>query len=161
MIGGRLRSRDGVRVSTYRTIVVGTDGSETSYRAVDRAAELARDAGATLLIACAYNPAQDTARTQDILGPDAYQVVGSSPAEDTVRTAGERAAARGATKIETVTVEGKPAETLRKIARDHGADLIVVGNRGLNTLAGRIIGSVPLDVARHTPIDVLIVHTTS
>jgi nucleotide-binding universal stress UspA family protein len=30
----------------------------------------------------------------------------------------------------------------------------------LNTLAGRILGSVPLDVARHTPADVLIVRTT-
>jgi nucleotide-binding universal stress UspA family protein len=30
----------------------------------------------------------------------------------------------------------------------------------LNTLAGRIIGSVPLDVIRHAPIDVLVVHTT-
>ncbi|MCW2597201.1 MAG: universal stress protein, partial [Jatrophihabitans sp.] len=37
---------------------------------------------------------------------------------------------------------------------------LVVGNRGLNTLAGRILGSVPLDVARHTGTDVLIVHTT-
>jgi nucleotide-binding universal stress UspA family protein len=147
-------------VSTYRTIVVGTDGSETSFRAVDRAAELARDAGARLVIACAYNPAQDTARVEDILGPDAYQVVGSSPAEDTVRTARERAVALGAGEIETVAAEGKPAETLRTIAREHEADLLVVGNRGLNTLAGRIVGSVPLDVARHTPIDVLIVHTT-
>lgn len=147
-------------MSSYRTIVVGTDGSETSYRAVDRAAELARDAGARLVIACAYTPPQDTARVQDILGPDAYQVVGSTPAEETVRTARERALACGAKELETVAVEGRPGETLRKIAQDHGADLLVVGNRGLNTLAGRILGSVPLEVARHTPTDVLIVHTT-
>ena len=40
------------------------------------------------------------------------------------------------------------------------ADLLVVGNKGLNSIAGRILGSVPLDVARHAGIDVLIVHTT-
>jgi nucleotide-binding universal stress UspA family protein len=147
----------------YQSVVVGTDGSETSLRAVDRAAALAYDADATLVIACAYSPSEDKnlARDQDALGADAaYQIVGSAPAEDTVSRARDRAARVGATKIATVVVAGKPAEALRKVAQEHGADLLVVGNRGLNTLAGRIIGSVPLDVARHTLIDVLIVHTT-
>jgi nucleotide-binding universal stress UspA family protein len=146
----------------YNTVVVGTDGSETSFRAVDRAAALAHDAGATLVIACAFVPTVDKnlAHDQDVLGADAYQVVGTAPAEDTVRRARDRAMVMGATKVETVVVQGKPADTLQKVVREHNADLLVVGNRGLNTLAGRIIGSVPLDVARHTPTDVLIVHTT-
>jgi nucleotide-binding universal stress UspA family protein len=152
-------------MGTYKTVVVGTDGSETSFRAVDRAAELARDADATLVIACAYVPqdAKSLAYEQDVLGPDAaWQVVGSAPAEDTVSRARDRAIAAGAraAKVETVVVQGKPADTLKQVVDDHSADLLVVGNRGLNTLAGRILGSVPLDVARHTPVDVLIVHTT-
>jgi nucleotide-binding universal stress UspA family protein len=101
------------------------------------------------------------ARAQDVLGPDAaYQVVGSAPAEDTVSRARDRAVTAGATKLETVVVQGKPGDVLQKVVADSKADLLVVGNRGLNTLAGRIIGSVPLDVARHSSIDVLIVHTT-
>jgi nucleotide-binding universal stress UspA family protein len=147
----------------YTTVVVGTDGSETSFRAVDRAASLARDSDATLLIACAFEPMpdRDVARAQDVLGPDAaHQVVGSAPAEDTVSRARDRATAAGATKLDTVVVQGKPADVLQKVVTDSKADLLVVGNRGLNTLAGRIIGSVPLDVARHSSIDVLIVHTT-
>ncbi len=146
----------------YTTVVVGTDGSETSFRAVDRAAALAHDAGALLVIACAFEPVneRDVAHEQDVLGAEAYQVVGSAPAEDTVSRARDRAAAQGATKVETVVVQGKPADSLQKVAKERSADLLVVGNRGLNTLAGRIIGSVPLDVARHALIDVLIVHTT-
>jgi nucleotide-binding universal stress UspA family protein len=146
----------------YQTVVVGTDGSETSFRAVDRAAALAHDAGAKLVVACAFEPVseREVAHEQDVLGSEAYQVVGSAPAEDTVSRARDRAVAQGATDIDTVVVQGKPADSLQKVAKDHGADLLVVGNRGLNTLAGRIIGSVPLDVARHAPIDVLIVHTT-
>ncbi|MGG7614308.1 universal stress protein, partial [Streptomyces sp. ZG43] len=35
-----------------------------------------------------------------------------------------------------------------------------VGNRGLRSLAGRLLGSVPADIARKAPVDVLIVHTT-
>ncbi len=147
----------------YQTVVVGTDGSETSFRAVDRAATLAHDAGATLVIACAYSPSHDKnlAHDQDVLGPEeAYQIVGSAPAEDTVGRARDRAVKAGATKVETVVVQGKPGDTLPRLVKEHGADLLVVGNRGLNSIAGRILGSVPLDVARHTPVDVLIVHTT-
>jgi len=59
-----------------------------------------------------------------------------------------------------VAVQGKPADTLCRIVAERNADLLVVGNRGLNTLAGRIIGSVPLDVVRRAPVDVLVVHTT-
>ena len=149
-------------MSSYKTILVGTDGSETSLRAVERAAELAADAGASLVIVCAFIPPSDksTAREQDILGAEAYQVVGSAPAEETLRTARERAGAAGASTIETEVVQGRPADSLVGAVKKHSADLLVVGNRGLNSIAGRIIGSVPLDVARHSPIDILIVHTT-
>ena len=149
-------------MTSYTTILVGTDGSETSLRAVERAAELAADAGATLVIVCAYVPPSDksTAREQDILGAEAYQVVGSAPAEETLRVARERAAGAGATKVESEVAQGRPADSLVEAAKKHSADLLVVGNRGLNSIAGRIIGSVPLDVARHSPVDNLIVHTT-
>jgi nucleotide-binding universal stress UspA family protein len=147
-------------MGAYRTIVVGTDGSETSFRAVDRAAALAAQADATLIIACAYFPERPDPRAQDALGDEAYQVMGSAPADDTVSRARDRAAAAGAAKIETEAVQGKPGESLVRVEGERDADLLVVGNRGLNTLAGRIVGSVPLDVVRHAPIDVLIVHTT-
>jgi nucleotide-binding universal stress UspA family protein len=144
----------------YQTIVVGTDGSETSFRAVDRAAVLAAESDATLVIACAYFPEKPDPHTQDVLGDESYQVMGSAPADDTVSRARDRAIAAGATKVDTEAVQGKPSDSLQRVVQSRDADLLVVGNRGLNTLAGRIIGSVPLDVVRHTPIDVLIVHTT-
>ncbi|WP_375486360.1 universal stress protein [uncultured Jatrophihabitans sp.] len=147
-------------MSAYRTVVVGTDGSDTSFAAVERAASLAADSDATLVIACAYLPDKVDTAAQDQLGEDAYQVVGSAPADDTVSRARDRAVAAGATKVELRSVEGKPAATLAKVVSDTDADLLVVGNVGLNTLAGRILGSVPLDVARHARTDVLIVHTT-
>jgi nucleotide-binding universal stress UspA family protein len=150
-------------MAAYQTVVVGTDGSDSSYLAVDRAAGIAADSGATLVIACAYHPARadDVSRAQDEMGADvAYQVVGSTPAEETVRTAAERAKRAGAATIETVVVDGEPVPTLTKVVRDRSADLLVVGNRGLNTLAGRILGSVPAEAARKSKVDVLIVHTT-
>ncbi|HEV2782063.1 MAG TPA: universal stress protein [Actinophytocola sp.] len=150
-------------MAAYQTIVVGTDGSDSSFRAVDRAALIAADTGATLVIVSAYHPAraEDLARVQDQLGQDvAYQVVGSTPAEEAVRTASERARAAGATKVDTVVVDGEPVPTLARVVAERAADLLVVGNRGLNTLAGRILGSVPSEAARKSRVDVLIVHTT-
>lgn len=146
----------------YKTIVVGTDGSRSSYAAVDRAAAVAASCDATLVIACAYFPArqEDVDKAQDVLGDEAYQVVGSAPAEETLHAARERAAAQGSQRVETVAVQGEPVSNLLKVLKDQSADLLVVGNRGLNTLAGRILGSVPSEVARKSSSDVLIVHTT-
>lgn len=146
----------------YQTVLVGTDGSDTSFLAVDRAARLAGDAGALLLIVSAYRPDDDSslAREKDLLGSDAYQLVGSAPAEDNVGRARDRAAAAGASRVETLTVKGDPVDVLRQVAEERRVELIVVGNRGLNRLGGRILGSVPADIARRAGTDVLIVHTT-
>ena len=148
-------------MGAYQTVLVGTDGSDSSYRAVDRAAEIARDATARLVIVCAYEPAtpREVAAAGDVLGDEAFSVVGSAPAEETLRTAAERAAARGAGKIERVAVAGEPVKSLVSALEEHHADLLVIGNRGLNTLAGRLLGSVPAAVSRRSPCDVLIVHT--
>jgi nucleotide-binding universal stress UspA family protein len=153
-----------VSESAYRTVVVGTDGSESSLRAVARAGALAGACGATLVIACAYLPPEsdprDVAAAQDALRDDAYQVVGSHPAEDTVRTAAERAGAAGAKDVKTLAVQGSPVETLLDVVRRENADLLVVGNRGLAGIKGRLLGSVPADATRRSGVDVLVVHTT-
>lgn len=149
-------------MTAYRTIVVGTDGSATSFAAVDRAATVAADSNAELVIVCAYTPARrdDTAEVDDVLKYEAFLVHGSTPADETLRAAEDRAAKAGAGKIRLIATDGAPVDVLRQAAKDVGADLLVVGNRGLNTLSGRILGSVPAEVARRAGVDVLIVHTT-
>lgn len=151
-------------MSAYRTVVVGTDGSESSLLAVRRAGALAGACGARLLIVCAYLPARaderEARRAQEQLGEDAVQVVGPAPAEDTVRAAAEAALAAGAGEVDQVAVVGSPVETLIDVVTRAQADLLVVGNRGLNSLRGRLMGSVPADVTRRSAVDVLVVHTT-
>jgi nucleotide-binding universal stress UspA family protein len=149
-------------MGSYKKIVVGTDGSDTSLRAVDRAGALAGDAAAELIIVCAYEPAsrEEVKAASDALKEDAYQVVGSAPAESVLRDAADRARSGGAAKIDTIAVQGSPVEVLGDTVEDRNADLLVVGSVGLNTLSGRILGSVPQSVARRAGVDVLIVHTT-
>ncbi|WP_433755947.1 universal stress protein [Nocardia sp. CA-135398] len=148
-------------MTAYRTIVVGTDGSDSSYVAVDKAASLAAAAGATLVVACAYYPTddRDVAAAADVLKDEAYQVRGSAPTNEILRTARGRATAEGAKEIVERAIVGEPVESLLALVKEVEADLLVVGNRGLNTLAGRLLGSVPSDVARKSRSDVLIVHT--
>ncbi len=147
-------------MGAYQTVAVGTDGSESSFRAVDRAATIAADAGARLLIICAYRPHRDTEGEQALGEDAAFHVVGSTPAEETLRDARERASPTGSLEIDTVAVEGDAIERVIEVVTDRKADLVVVGNRGLNSLAGRLLGSVPQGISRRAGADVLIVHTT-
>lgn len=149
-------------MGSYRTILVGTDGSDSSFRAVEAAARLAADTGGTLLLASAYHPMPERERLTagDQLGDLAYKVQGSTPAEDALRAARERAVEAGARDIDQVAVQGDAVDVLTRVARDRAADLMVVGNRGLNSLAGRILGSVPANLSHRSPCDILIVHTT-
>ena len=81
-------------MSGYTTVLVGTDGSESSFRAVDRAAAVARDAGATLLLVCAYRPmsAREVQDAADALGGESYKVSGSTPARSSVKATTSSAA---------------------------------------------------------------------
>ncbi|WP_449064861.1 universal stress protein [Planomonospora algeriensis] len=147
----------------YRTVVVGTDGSPSSFRAVSAAASLAAATGATLVLACAYLPMRERDRSAaaDLLGELSYKVSGSTPAEDALRAAREHAVAAGASAIELAAEEGDPVDVLVSLADRLRADLLVVGNRGLNSLTGRLLGSVPSSVSQRAECDVLIVRTTS
>jgi nucleotide-binding universal stress UspA family protein len=60
--------------------------------------------------------------------------------------------------VEVHASTGSPAEAIVKVAEQEGADLIVVGNKGMKG-ARRILGSVPNTVAHAAPCSVLIVDT--
>jgi len=147
-------------MSAYRTVVVGTDGSDSSFRAVDRAAQIA-GADARLIIASAYLPQHDDTRAADALGDESYKVSGTAPIYAILQDAKERAHAAGAKNVEERSIVGAPVDALVKLAEDEKADLLVVGNVGLSTIAGRLLGSVPANVSRRAKVDVLIVHTTN
>jgi nucleotide-binding universal stress UspA family protein len=147
-------------MSSYKTVVVGTDGSDSSLRAVDRAGALAAGPDAKLVIATAYFPSHDDSRAADVLKDEGYKLSGNAPIYAILREAKDRAKAAGATTIEEKAVVGAPVDALVDLAEEVKADLLVVGNVGLSTIAGRLLGSVPANVSRRSKIDVLIVHTT-
>ena len=143
----------------YGMVVVGTDGSDSALSAVERAAEISNASGAAVLVVCAYSAM--TRREQAVavaqLGDTRFdQVIGEEAA---LAAACKRAQECGATRVEPRRVEGDAVHVLLQVAEDRAADLIVVGNRGINTRLGRILGSVPSVVSQRAPCDVLIAHT--
>jgi nucleotide-binding universal stress UspA family protein len=66
----------------------------------------------------------------------------SSVATDVLQKARERATSLGARRVEIETRTGPVAETIIEIAREEGADAIVVGKRGHGRVAGLLLGSV-------------------
>lgn len=127
----------------YATIVVGTDGSARAAQAVDQAAALAQAYGSTLHVVHAYQG------TQGPVVRKAKQVAD--------RLQGELAD-RGV-EVQTHTMLGHPADAVLDLAFTCGADLIVVGNRGMAG-KGRILGSVPNAIAHSAHCTVLIVPTS-
>jgi nucleotide-binding universal stress UspA family protein len=146
----------------FRSIVVGTDGSETARKAVDEAIDLAKSVGAAVCLVSAYEPVpQARLREEAKQMPEDIQWMVSpreevdatlSDAADTVREAG--------LEVEQFAREGDPADAILDVAEERGADLIVVGNKGMTGARRFLLGSVPNRVSHHAPCSVLIVRTT-
>jgi nucleotide-binding universal stress UspA family protein len=143
----------------FKTIVVGADDSPTAADAVGVAMDLAKLCGAELHIVTAYKPERAKPPRSEGLPAEVRYSLSLHPAD---RLLGELAAmARGASLDPFVhAAAAEPADALTSIAEREGADLIVVGNKGMKGIR-RALGSVPNDVAHRAPCSVLIVDTTS
>ncbi|AWB81987.1 universal stress protein [Corynebacterium yudongzhengii] len=144
-------------MSDYARIVVGTDGSKSSMLAVERAARLAAAFDARLIIGCAYYENKEEANKA--LRQDSVTILGDENAQKNLEAGADHARSFGVENIELAVRSGTPVQALMSIVNDNNADLLVVGNRGINSLTGRLLGSVPADVARQSDCDVMIVHT--
>lgn len=146
----------------YKAIVVGTDGSETAERAVREAAELARAFSAPIHVVSAY-------RTTAPMASMALAEVGGagmfgdwlydqrSRVEEQLDEVGRQLSGAGV-EATVHALPGSPVDAILKVAEDCGADLIVVGNKGMNG-ARRVLGSVPNSVAHKAACTVLVVKT--
>jgi nucleotide-binding universal stress UspA family protein len=146
---------------TYRTVVVGTDGSATAEDAVRHAAGLAAAFGSRLIIVTAYTAGGDLPpRQQEQVPADLrWRVTGASGAEDLAAQGLALAKDAGVAEAQVRVAEGDPATALIEVAEDTLADVIVVGSKGMAGASRFVLGSVPNTVSHHAPCDVLIVHT--
>jgi nucleotide-binding universal stress UspA family protein len=137
-----------------RTIAVGTDGTETAAEAMKAAAEFARRFEAKLVLLSAFDETRASRKPTDPEGEWSYSPASVlreilSRAEEDLRKDGLEAS----TRIEA----GDPADVLVRLAEETDADLLVVGNKGMQR---RVLGSVPNTVTHRAPCSVLVVKTT-
>ncbi len=145
----------------FKSIVVGTDGSETAGEAVRQAVELASAVGATIELVCAYEPVPaQRLREERLQAPEDLQWT-INPREDvdsTLAAAAETARA-GGVDVNVYPRQGDPADAILDVAEEREADLIVVGNKGMTGAKRFLLGSVPNKVSHHAPCSVLIIRT--
>ena len=146
----------------FKSIVVGTDGSETATEAVRQAVDLAKQISAKLELVSAYEPVSDQRlREERTEVPDDVQWM-VNPREDvdaTLRDAAELAK-QNDVQVEIYARQGDPADAILDVAEEQNADLIVVGNKGMTGAKRFLLGSVPNKVSHHAPCSVLIIRTT-
>jgi nucleotide-binding universal stress UspA family protein len=143
----------------YKTLVVGTDGSATADQAVEAAAELARSWGSELHIVTAFRAPRSgmgSATGVDLVDSGA----GHALAEEGARAVGLNAIERFGSGLaaEAHGAQGNADDVILATAAEVGADLIVVGSKGMQG-ARRYLGSVPNSVAHGADCSVLVVKT--
>ncbi len=135
-------------------VAVGSDGSSTADGAVAMAAELARRYDARLVLLSAFGKDEDRPP-----GPEAEVDWASSSAarlqESLART--ERKLRAQGIDCSTSIDEGKPGEVLVRLAEECGADVLVVGSKGMHR---KVLASVPNTVTHKAACSVLVVKTT-
>jgi nucleotide-binding universal stress UspA family protein len=143
----------------FKSIVVGTNGTETADIAVNRAVELAKLTGATLHVVSAYEPAP--ARVGGSRPPAEAAEWAISPhfKVDAVLDRATDIAKAGDVELEVHGPKGDAASAILSAAEQFDADLIVLGSKGMQG-ARRVLGSVPNSVSHRASCDVLIVQTT-
>jgi universal stress protein A len=142
----------------FRQILVATDLTTISRRAVDRASALARAGRSHLHILHVVRDPGTQPWVVDAYGVDWKRL------RVEARAKGRRSLAAATRRLgldpQSTSLEtrvGVPADEILKYARQHAVDLIVVGTHGRGRLASTLLGSVAEEVVRRAACPILIV----
>jgi nucleotide-binding universal stress UspA family protein len=142
------------------TVAVGTDGSETAGTAIEAAFELAERFGATLVVLSAYTGQPRSSSVPRLSGgasPDIEWASTEAEQVERILAAAEEAATERGLQCTSAMAQGDPGDVLADLAERHGADVLVVGNKGMHR---RVLGSVPNTVTHKASCSVYVVKTT-
>ncbi|MFY9488045.1 MAG: universal stress protein [Solirubrobacterales bacterium] len=145
-----------------KTIIVGTDGSDTAAQAVVQAGQLAEKLDGELVIVSAFDPVPEGRLKEERVEAPADVEWAINEREDVDAMLSQIAAPmleRGV-KVRTTARQGNPADAILDVAEEEHGDLIVVGNKGMAGARRFLLGSVPNKISHHAPCSVLIVRTT-
>lgn len=131
------------------SIVVGYDGSDAAKRALQRAADLAKEGDRIVVVASAEEHTKSGPAKGGHSDPSEFQRR-RGELEEAKKFVSERGL-----DAELVEAHGDPGTAIVAAATD--TDLIIVGSRGLNPVQRILLGSVSSKVVHRAPCDVLVV----
>jgi nucleotide-binding universal stress UspA family protein len=146
-----------------KRILAAIDGSASSAKALDFAADLAVTYEAdlvVLMVATDVDPlysAEFTAYARSEHFQAAASEFALAATEPVLAGARIRAQTKGVKQISTEATLGDPAQQIIAVAKNRQADLLVVGSRGHGALAGLLLGSVAQKVISHADCPVVVV----
>jgi len=138
----------------FKNILLAVDGSEHAVHAAKVAGELAKCMKSTeLRIVVVYDP------VPSYLGEPDIQIVINARLKDAQEILQKAVDVVGNSQLDVHTelIEGDAAEAIIEVANTRHSEVIVMGSRGLGSLAGLILGSTSQKVVSHAPCPVLIV----
>jgi len=146
----------------FKSIVVGTDGSDTAGQAVRQAVDLARAVGAKIELVSAYEPVPEQRLREERrdMPEDLQWAVNPREDVDATLQAAAVIAREAGVEVDIYPRQGDPADAILDVAEEREADLIIVGNKGMTGAKRFLLGSVPNKVSHHAPCSVLIIRTT-
>lgn len=136
-------------------ILVPVDGSENSFRAFERALELAKGNGAQVTAVLVIEaPPTVYVESQKLLD----QLLENFRRESAkVLDKYEEVAESQGLEVDTAVMEGDPASNILGYAEKGSFDMIVMGSRGLGKFRGMVLGSTSRKVLQNAKCPVLIV----
>lgn len=140
-----------------RSILLASDLDARSDRALDRAVQLARAWGARLVVANVVEENAVEAHAMLVRDPPAWYR-GSDPVHEAEKLLQADADARGVDVDLRVVRGGRVADRVLEVAREEGCDLIVTGVARQEILGRLMLGSTVDQLARRSPVPVLVVH---
>ena len=145
--------------ATLETIAVGTDGSATATKAVRFALELAHRYGARVVFISSYRPVEREPAAPGAEGGARGAPVVHQPGRGRRGHAARRGGAgrRARPEVDQRGARGRSGRRAGGFAEEHGADVLVIGNKGMHR---RVLGSVPNSVSHKANCSVMIVKTT-
>lgn len=142
----------------FRNILVPTDGSQLSNRALDSALDFARDVGAKASILTVMERfhlfSADTAQIE--LTREEYRVHANLDADRILARAAEQAKLKGVDHVELKLESDDPHLAIIEAAHRQNCDLIAMGSHGRRGLSAVVLGSVTAKVLTHSKIPVLV-----
>ena len=138
----------------FEKILLAVDGSEHSIHAAKEAGDLARTMKSEILrIVVAFDG------IPPYLGePNLQQAIDARMKEaNIILQKAQEAVGKIPGEIHTELIEGSPAEAIINVAKTRGSTVIVMGSRGLSTIAELVLGSTSHKVVSHASCPVLIV----